>query len=655
MPIRINLKELFPADSQEITVDKLNFNFNKLLELGIGEEGPIGTAGPIGAIGPIGIQGDQGERGNYWYVDSGNPNLLTFTDLVNGDLYLDSVQLAIWQWDEAGSTWNFVADISLIINNYLSASPSPFRRGLGIGSAEDDRFIIFNRRDDVIDITPGSPAQNDILFLNNFDEDTISNFNFGPANPNIPPQINTDSLFNSLLAIYTNESQIGRFHLNLGTLYDDSGDLKLTNVFQNLKVRYSRETASITPGLTNYTLTSFNLDLPEFSQSPSNRTANGVFGFTTPKLYPASTINESTRTFIGSAYGLDEIVGVSGGIKADGLLYIDETSQIYANLGLALNFTIPTIGTGPANYFMLDGSSTINNILLNKNTIINGNLGIGIQSPVASLHINNGDIRLSGGSERQIAAVNSLRILSDASSGSIILQTSSGYTETTPPGTTSRIVLKGHRSSGILLYTPDTTSNAIIGDINLRPGNLDGPPTTNINVLEKPGHIILERRVQVLNNEREDTIAVGVLVSINSPNTLCWLRATGVGNWQTLNPAVNFSTNNITGEPPSNFKFSARNFDRLVTITMDSQLASNTDHYRFVVNLGSTNWIPLVATDVPIINTEFRVVNCLIPAGCQFGIVVKTTSPPLSSPTGSYGVRFVRFGRQDGGVGGVGP
>ena len=648
MPIRINLKEIFPADSQEITVDKLNFNFNKLLELGIGEEGPIGTAGPVGAIGPIGIQGDQGERGNYWYVDSGNPNLLTFTDLVNGDLYLDSVQLAIWQWDEAGSTWNFVADISLIINNYLSASPSPFRRGLGIGSAEDDRFIIFNRRDDVIDITPGSPAQNDILFLNNFDEDTISNFNFGPANPNIPPQINTDSLFNSLLAIYTNESQIGRFHLNLGTLYDDSGDLKLTNVFQNLKVRYSRETASITPGLTNYTLTSFNLDLPEFSQSPSNRTANGVFGFTTPKLYPASTINESTRTFIGSAYGLDEIVGVSGGIKADGLLYIDETSQIYANLGLALNFTIPTIGTGPANYFMLDGSSTINNILLNKNTIINGNLGIGIQSPVASLHINNGDILLSGGTERQIKAANTLRILSESASGNIIMQTLPSYTETNPPTLGGRLILKGNRTEGILIYTPDTTQDFSAGDINLRPGNI--PPS----ISNKNGHVILERRVQVLNNEREDTIAVDVLVSINSPNTLCWLRATGVGNWQTSDPAVNFSTNNITGEPPGNFKFSARNFDRLVTITMDSQLASNTNHYRFVVNLGGTNWIPLVATDVPIINnTEFRVVNCLIPAGCQFGIVVKTTSS-LSSPTGSYGVRFVRFGRQDGGVGGVG-
>ena len=29
MPTRINLKELFGSDSQGVTVDKLNFNFNK--------------------------------------------------------------------------------------------------------------------------------------------------------------------------------------------------------------------------------------------------------------------------------------------------------------------------------------------------------------------------------------------------------------------------------------------------------------------------------------------------------------------------------------------------------------------------------------------------------------------------------------------------
>ena len=38
MPIRINLKEIFPSDSQDITVDKLNFNYNKLLALGVGDQ-----------------------------------------------------------------------------------------------------------------------------------------------------------------------------------------------------------------------------------------------------------------------------------------------------------------------------------------------------------------------------------------------------------------------------------------------------------------------------------------------------------------------------------------------------------------------------------------------------------------------------------------
>ena len=91
MPIRINLKEIFPSDSQDITVDKLNFNFNKLLALGIGDQGDQGTSGPQGAAGPIGLSGTQGLRGSSWFVDAGDPNTLTFVDLLDQDLYLDTV------------------------------------------------------------------------------------------------------------------------------------------------------------------------------------------------------------------------------------------------------------------------------------------------------------------------------------------------------------------------------------------------------------------------------------------------------------------------------------------------------------------------------------------------------------------------------------
>ena len=150
MPIRINLKELFPADAQEITVDKLNFNFNKLLELGIGEQGLRGFSGVQGSPGPGGIPGPTGIRGNAWFLDAVyDPNTLTFTEpLIDGDFYLDSTNFTVWQYN--GATWDFVFDLTAIINSYLTASPSPFSRGLGIGTPKDERFIVFGRRDDNI-------------------------------------------------------------------------------------------------------------------------------------------------------------------------------------------------------------------------------------------------------------------------------------------------------------------------------------------------------------------------------------------------------------------------------------------------------------------------------------------------------------------------
>ena len=116
MPIRINLKEIFPSDSQDITVDKLNFNFNKLLALGIGDQGDQGTSGPQGAAGPVGLSGTQGLRGSTWFVDAGDPNTLTFVDLLDQDLYLDTVTFSVWQYDEVTTTWSQVLNFSSIVN-----------------------------------------------------------------------------------------------------------------------------------------------------------------------------------------------------------------------------------------------------------------------------------------------------------------------------------------------------------------------------------------------------------------------------------------------------------------------------------------------------------------------------------------------------------
>lgn len=409
MPIRVNLKELFPADSQEISVDKINFNFNKLLELGIGEQGIIGLTGPLGSAGPTGAQGEDGVRGSQWYVDSAtDPNTLTFQDLLTGDLYLDSTNVSIWQW--TGSTWTFVVDLTAVINNYLAATPSPFVRGLGIGpdSNKDHRFILFNRRgntnlDIVNDNLPGgagsNASNNDILFLNNFNEDTLEallqsqfppGFEFGPALLPVGNQIPSASLFNSLLSVQLDHttSSLGRYHLDMGVLYesdplDPDSEPKLTTVFENFKMRYLRVGSSVHPGQDHYNLSLFTLDIPEVSIPAIHRVTNGVFKFETPKFLPTID-NERSNFYIGSKYGLDEIVGTSGIIETDGALFVDEVSTIYANIGIAKNYTIPNLpNTGyiqkvsapSESYFMLDTSGAIEAVLVNTDLYQNnGNI-----------------------------------------------------------------------------------------------------------------------------------------------------------------------------------------------------------------------------------------------------------------------------------------
>lgn len=75
----INLKEIFVNDSNQIKVEKLNYNFDQIIGTGgqLGPKGPqgiqgnIGPVGPQGAQGPVGATGSDGNDGNdgqdRWY------------------------------------------------------------------------------------------------------------------------------------------------------------------------------------------------------------------------------------------------------------------------------------------------------------------------------------------------------------------------------------------------------------------------------------------------------------------------------------------------------------------------------------------------------------------------------------------------------------
>ena len=376
MPIRINLKELFPADAQEITIDKINFNFNKLLALGVGEPGPIGFSGTQGSAGPIGGVGSQGTRGSTWIVDAGSPTITT--GLLDGDLYLDSTALAAWQWDAATSTWNFLFDISAIIQNYLNSSPSPFVRGFGDGSPNDQRFILFGKRDGLYtdDLQQNPASLNDVLFLTNYDEKLITN----------PPVLigspDTDAFYNALLTVSVdqrNGNPLRRSHIELGSLYGTLSPV-ITPADENFKMRYDRVTGSVHPGLMHYNQQTFSLDINSLI-NPGARAFSSVFAFQSPKYIAGPpAVNSFSNVYIGSRYGLDEVApsATSTSTLADGIVIA--TGGSGANIGLATGYSITGVSgqsqyfnfASPQDHLMLDAIGTSSSIFLNDFTYQNG-------------------------------------------------------------------------------------------------------------------------------------------------------------------------------------------------------------------------------------------------------------------------------------------
>lgn len=394
MPIRINLKEIFSSDPQEILVDKLNFNYNKLLELGVGTPGPIGLTGPQGPAGPVGLVGPQGDRGATWWVDSGNPNTLTFTGLIDGDLYLDQTSnvFQVWKYDDNTNTWVSVVSIASIVTSYLSSlSNIPFETVTTFqapGSTAVNKFILFDKRDDyVADATRGTAnvSLNNMLFLNNFDETSITYPTLGQGQ------------YNSLLAIFpahddtqdSGRAQSGRYHIEMGSLYMDNdvlpvGTIKYSDLKHNLKAKFYKQYVDpiLPPQLpaTNTWINTarFSLSYTE-SQSLLDIDQNAAFEFLFPKWNNEgmSPVREELSVVLSSAEAIVERSAAHTHIVADGIHISTNSSSINATIGLALDYSSLNSKLAGKNHLMLDSNSGVDGVvLLNKGAFINGDANI---------------------------------------------------------------------------------------------------------------------------------------------------------------------------------------------------------------------------------------------------------------------------------------
>ena len=449
MPIRVNLKEIFPSDPQEINVDKVNFNFNKLLELGIGTPGPLGLTGPQGPAGPIGLTGPQGSRGATWWVDAGDPNLHTFTGLIDGDLYLDTITFNAWQYDDITLVWTQIASISAIVNAYLtsiSAGLSPFKRGIGVSTGTiSDKYVVFRDRGSDFaqysaDVSRGltNNSTNLVLLLNNFDEETLRT---ALTLPNLPLNFpNPNTIYDALLKIVVSHAAsgsanvLGRYHAEYGSLYENSitGFTELSELKHNLKVKFLKNDVSLNPAYlpsTNTWINTAHYSLSSPDGFPALPDQNGIFEFITPKYNNegGSPITDSIYVRFGPAESHVEIGIDFQHIVADGITISSSyPTSLNSTFGIAPNYiSLSNAKLDTKHHIMIDANSLLNGVvLLNKGlhvegdanivdglavgvayqaltapvdgAIIAGDVGIGIAVPTKTLHVS-GDANIETG------------------------------------------------------------------------------------------------------------------------------------------------------------------------------------------------------------------------------------------------------------------
>lgn len=119
----INLKQVNLTDSDNIKLDKINYNFDQLVANGGGPQGPNGSKGDTGAQGVTGVQGYQGVQGVRGF--QGEPG-------DNTTAYWKNIQ---------GVPSNLSADTIIPVHNPVTVPPSPsmaFPPVVSVGFASGD-------------------------------------------------------------------------------------------------------------------------------------------------------------------------------------------------------------------------------------------------------------------------------------------------------------------------------------------------------------------------------------------------------------------------------------------------------------------------------------------------------------------------------------
>ena len=376
MAININLKEVFSNDSAGDISSKLNFNFNQLLALGVGQTGPIGETGSSGSAGPIGPTGLPGVNGPaIWSSTSGSTSSLGASSPANsvvGDYYISDD--AIYKKNTEGTDWEIITNFSNLFSAVSVAGTVSWQTG--INSSAISRLIVNTRNSNGIDrittlgtsgnYTTNFPnwkaadatSQNSQATLFNFDANTVKYYIAGSADTNgytvTPTTLRagnalTDTVFpyTSLLSLYsffnsadapTEASQYSgnsgyRHQLELGSVDElteglhgtagTSSTYVVSPTYQNLRIRkYRIADTSGSFGGNSVILTDFNLHAED--------------GVTTPALTSKMKWRVNKKTSATNSTGSVLTMTLNPGITEASSINSIKTSSISAVDGLHL-------------------------------------------------------------------------------------------------------------------------------------------------------------------------------------------------------------------------------------------------------------------------------------------------------------------------------
>ena len=301
--IDLRLLNLQEGDSQADVANKLNYNFNQIINAGDGAYGPVGIPGAVGSYGATGITGPagfQGQRGNFWFVQETGPT----AGVTGGDYWIDLANdCEVFEWVKSGGAYSWVSQGFLLSQSgvfeiaasttgltsgyptqaYVIALPSPAEKTLVLSGASGPN--VKNPQLSRVMIETGGTTGFPLLEFSKYDYQSNSAFN---------------SLTPKMKWYTTNTGSSDAYGLNFEARGGLGFNVANFNGVAYNDVRFTDN--SIESGITG----AFSNDLNYYAAtgdfrigtSLSINSANAVWnnvGYTGPVSFSATTVNNSGR------------------------------------------------------------------------------------------------------------------------------------------------------------------------------------------------------------------------------------------------------------------------------------------------------------------------------------------------------------------------